>query len=98
VAFGLYSATVVIPMAVHEPLNVALRAAGDPARIDDPAAVLDAFRQVRWVAWNVVRTITTTTAAFGYLAWALVVHGRATTDTAQREVRTAPDPPMGATP
>ncbi|MGH3788243.1 MAG: DUF1772 domain-containing protein, partial [Pseudonocardiaceae bacterium] len=77
VAFGLYLAAFVITMAVHEPLNYALRAAGDPDRIANLAAVRDAFHETRWVAWHIVRTIATT-AAFGCLAWALVLHGRAT--------------------
>ncbi len=98
-AFGLYLATFVITMAIHEPLNYALRAAGDPDRIADLAAVRDAFHETRWVAWNIVRTITTTTA-FGCLTWALVRHGRATADAADhkapRSAQTAPSPPSGA--
>jgi uncharacterized membrane protein len=79
VAFGLYLATFVITMTIHEPLNAVIRSAGDPDLITDLAAVLDAFQQTRWVAWNIVRTIATT-AAFGCLAWALVLHGRAAAD------------------
>jgi uncharacterized membrane protein len=90
VAFGLYLATVVITMAVHEPLNAVIRSAGDPDLITDLAAMLDAFQQTRWVAWNIVRTIATT-AAFGCLAWALVLHGRATADLeAPRSAQPAP--------
>ena len=100
-AFGLYLATVVITMAVHEPLNAVIRSAGDPDLITDLAAILDAFQQTRWVVWNIVRTIATT-AAFGCLAWALVLHGRATADAADlealRSAQTAPRPPSGATP
>lgn len=100
-AFGLYLATFVITMAIHEPLNVVLRGAGDPDRIANLAAVRDAFHETRWVAWNIVRTIATT-AAFGCLAWALVLHGRATADAADhqapRSAQTAPSPPSGATP
>ena len=55
-------------MAVHEPLNGVLRAAGDPDRIANLSAVRDAFHETRWVAWHIVRTIATT-AAFGCLAW-----------------------------
>lgn len=80
VAFGLYLAAVVITVAVHVPLNDDLRAAGDPDRIANLAAVRDAFHETRWVAWHIVRTITTT-AAFVCLAWALVLHGRADADT-----------------
>jgi uncharacterized membrane protein len=101
VAFGLYLATVVITMAVHEPLNAVIRSAGDPDLITDLGAMLDAFQQTRWVAWNIVRTIATT-AAFGCLAWALVLHGRATADAADleapRSAQAAPRPPSGATP
>jgi uncharacterized membrane protein len=86
VAFGLYLAALVITMAVHEPLNDVLRDAGDPDRITDLAAVRDAFQETRWVAWHIVRTLATT-AAFGCLAWALVLHGRATTDHHQAPVR-----------
>ena len=100
-AFGLYLAALVITMAVHEPLNVVIRAAGDPDRITNPATVRDTFQETRWVAWHLVRTITTT-AAFGCLAWALVRHGRATTDAADhdapRSTQTAPNPASGATP
>jgi uncharacterized membrane protein len=84
VAFGLYLAGFVITMTVHEPLNAVIRTAGDPARIADPAAVRDAFQEARWVAWHLVRTLTTT-AAFGCLAWALVLHGRATAGATTRD-------------
>jgi uncharacterized membrane protein len=98
VAFGLYLAAFVITMAVHEPLNDVLRAAGDPDRIANLAAVRDAFNETRWVAWHIVRTIATT-AAFGCLAWALVLHGRATADhEAPHAAQTAPSPSPGETP
>ncbi|MGH9212404.1 MAG: DUF1772 domain-containing protein [Acidimicrobiales bacterium] len=83
-AFGLYLAAVVITMAIHEPLNELIRTAGDPDSIANPAAVRDDLHETRWVAWHIVRTITTT-AAFGCLAWALVLHGRATHHTAHHE-------------
>jgi uncharacterized membrane protein len=99
VAFGLLLAVFVITMAVHEPLNHLLRAAGDPDRIANPAAVRDALQETRWAAWHIVRTIATT-AAFGCLAWALVLHGRATArapeNDAARSVQTAPGPASGA--
>jgi uncharacterized membrane protein len=93
VAFGLYLATFVITMVVHVPLNDGLVAAGDPDRIADLAAVRDAFHETRWVAWNNVRAIATT-AAFGCLAWALVLHGRTTAITGDHEAthRTAERP------
>jgi uncharacterized membrane protein len=74
VALALYAAMVVITFAVHIPLNDDLKEAGDPARIEDLAAVRDDF-VTPWVAWDIVRTVTTT-AAFGCLAWALVLRGR----------------------
>ena len=76
VAFGLYLVVFVITIAVHVPLNDDLKAAGDPERIGDLAAVRDAFHETRWIAWNVVRAVAST-AAFVCLAWALVLHGRA---------------------
>jgi uncharacterized membrane protein len=100
-AFGLYLATFVITMAIHEPLNMALRTAGDPDRIANLAAVRDAFHETRWVTWNIVRTIATTTT-FGCLARAMVLHGRATAHAADhqapRTIQTTPSPPSGATP
>jgi uncharacterized membrane protein len=97
VAFGLYLGAFIITMAVHLPLNDVLMAAGDPDRIADLAAVRDAFDENRWAAWHIVRTIATT-AAFGCLAWALVLHGRATAAReAPRSTSTAPGPPSGAT-
>jgi uncharacterized membrane protein len=76
-ALALYLITVVITLAINVPLNDALKAAGDPDRIGDLARVRDQFDEARWAAWNIVRTVTTTTA-FGLLTWALVVHGRST--------------------
>lgn len=101
VAFGLCLAAFVITMAVHEPLNVVIRYAGDPDGISDLAAVRDAFDESRWVAWHLVRTVAIT-AAFGCLAWALVLHGRTSAHAADhhapRPAQTAPRPPSGATP
>ena len=71
----LYLVGAVITMVVNVPLNDAIKAAGDPDRIADLAAVRADFHEARWVAWNLVRTLTTT-VAFGCLTWALVVGGR----------------------
>jgi uncharacterized membrane protein len=60
-------------IAVHVPLNDALKAATDP----NLAAVRDRFNEARWAGWNIVRAVTST-AAFACLAWALVVYGRST--------------------
>lgn len=84
VAFGLYLAAFVITMVAHEPLNYVLRTAGDPDAIADLAAVRGAFHETRWAAWHLVRTVATC-VAFGCLAWALVLHGRAAVG---RETRT----------
>lgn len=71
---ALYTVMVIITFAVHFPLNEDLKNAGDPTRIEDLAAVRDDF-VTPWVAWDIVRTLATT-AAFGCLAWALLVRGR----------------------
>ncbi|WP_067857526.1 anthrone oxygenase family protein [Nocardia shimofusensis] len=71
----LYLIAVVITVAVHLPLNDALKAAGAPADMADPAAVRRAFDEARWVSWNIVRVVASS-VAFGCLAWALVQWGR----------------------
>jgi len=76
VALGLYVVAVVITLAVNVPLNDALKAAGDPERFADLAAVRERFHEARWAAWNLVRTALSA-GAFTSLAWALVVYGRA---------------------
>jgi uncharacterized membrane protein len=77
VALVLYLAVFVITVGVNVPLNDAIKAAGDPDRIADLATVRERFDEARWVRWNNVRTAAST-AAFGCLAWALVLFGRAT--------------------
>jgi uncharacterized membrane protein len=72
----LYVVTVVVTLAINVPLNDALKAAGDPDRIADLAAVRRRFDAPRWTRWNLLRVVTTTTA-FALLAWALVQLGRA---------------------
>jgi uncharacterized membrane protein len=76
-ALGLYAVAVIVTIAVNVPLNNAIKAAGDPGHIPDPARVRQQFHEARWAAWNLLRA-GTSTAAFGLLAWALVLHGRAT--------------------
>jgi len=73
----LYFAVVVITMAVHLPLNDTIKVAGDPDRITNLAAVRANFHEARWAAWNTVRTVAST-AAFGCLTWALILHGHGT--------------------
>jgi uncharacterized membrane protein len=74
-ALVLYLVAFVITIAVHLPLNNAIKAAGAPDLIPDLAAVRERFDEAKWARWNVVRAITST-AAFGCLAWALVMYGR----------------------
>ncbi|MGH3927961.1 MAG: DUF1772 domain-containing protein [Pseudonocardiaceae bacterium] len=76
-ALVLYLVTFVITVAINVPLNDVIKAAGDPDRITDLAAVRERFNEARWASWNFVRVVTST-AAFGLLAWALVLHGRST--------------------
>ena len=73
-SLALYTVMVVITFAVHIPLNEDLKQAGDPARIENLAAVRDDF-VTPWVAWDIVRTLAAA-AAFGSLTWALVLRGR----------------------
>jgi uncharacterized membrane protein len=65
---------VVITVAVHLPLNDALKAAGDPATVD-AARVRAEFHEGRWAAWNLVR-VAASLAAFGCLSWARALDGR----------------------
>ena len=68
-ALALYLIAVVITIAVHVPLNDAIKAAGNPDRIHDLAGVRERFHETRWVAWNLVR-VATSTGAFACLVWA----------------------------
>ncbi|MFC7528447.1 DUF1772 domain-containing protein [Actinoplanes sp. GCM10030250] len=70
VALGLYVATLAITGVVNVPLNNRLDAAGDPAEIEDVAAVRAAFFP-RWVRWNTLRTLTSA-GAFVAGCWALL--------------------------
>jgi uncharacterized membrane protein len=76
-ALVLYLAAFVITIGINVPLNDAIKAAGDPDRITDLAAVRERFNEARWASWNLVRVVTST-VAFGLLAWALVLQGRST--------------------
>src|SRR3954452_14470734 len=76
-ALVLYLVAVVITAAINVPLNDAIKAAGDVDRIHDLAKVRADFHETRWAVFNLVRTFTSA-GAFGCLAWALVVYGRAT--------------------
>jgi uncharacterized membrane protein len=76
-ALLLYLVAFVVTIAINVPLNDAIKAAGDPDRIADLAAVRARFNEARWRSWNLVR-VPTSTIAFALLAWALVLHGRST--------------------
>jgi uncharacterized membrane protein len=74
-ALVLYLAVLVITFRVNVPLNDALKAAGDPDRIADLAAVRDRFDEALWIRWNLVRAVAST-AAFACLVRALMLYGR----------------------
>jgi uncharacterized membrane protein len=76
-ALVLYLVTFVSTIVINVPLNDGIKAAGDPDRIADLAAVRGRFNEARWRSWNRVRVVTST-IAFGLLAWALVLDGRST--------------------
>ena len=73
-ALLLYLSVFVITVRINVPLNNAIKAAGDPDRIPDVAAVRERFDEARWARWNLVRTVATT-ASLGCLAWALAEYG-----------------------
>jgi uncharacterized membrane protein len=73
-AFVLYLSAVIITVAVNVPLNDAIKAAGNPDRADDLAAVRRRFNEPRWAGWNVVRALVSA-AAFGCLAGSLLEYG-----------------------
>ena len=66
----------VVTFALNIPLNDQLDAAGDPNQITDLAGVRGDFFDA-WVRWNIVRLLLHT-AAFGALAWSLILLGRRT--------------------
>jgi uncharacterized membrane protein len=73
-ALVLYVATLVITFGFNVPLNNELASAGNPDRFANLAAVRERF-EASWVRWNIARAVAST-AAFGCLIWALVLHGR----------------------
>jgi uncharacterized membrane protein len=70
----LYAVVLGVTGGISVPLNNRLAAAGDSGASTDFAAVRAAF-ETTWNRWNLVRAASST-AAFGCLAWALVLHGR----------------------
>ncbi|MFQ5554533.1 MAG: DUF1772 domain-containing protein [Acidimicrobiia bacterium] len=73
-AVGLQVVMALITLTVNVPLNNRIKAAGDPNRISDLAAIRRRFNEARWVRWNKVRALAATTA-FGLLVWSLVLYG-----------------------
>ncbi len=76
-ALVLYGAVLLVTFVANVPLNNELVAAGEPDHIADLTAVRERF-EAAWVHWNTVRAVTST-AAFGCLAWSLVLFGRTST-------------------
>ncbi|MER5873045.1 DUF1772 domain-containing protein [Streptomyces sp. NPDC002044] len=74
-ALVCYVVSMGVTNKVNIPLNNVLEKAGPVARIGDPGAVRRAF-EGPWARANVWRTLLCT-ASVGFLAWALVLHGRA---------------------
>ncbi len=74
-ATALYLVIVAITVAVHLPLNDALKAAGNVDTMADLRQAREKFHETRWIAWNIVRAVGST-ISFGCLAWALVLGGR----------------------
>ncbi len=70
----LYVGVFAVTSGASVPLNDTLAAAGNPAKISDPAAVRDDFEDP-WVLWNGVRFVLNT-AALVCLSRALVIVGR----------------------
>lgn len=68
----LYLVVFIITVRVHVPLNDAIKAAGNPDRITDLAAVRGGFDETRWARWNTVRGVLSI-VAFASLLWALVL-------------------------
>ena len=71
-AFVLHIAVVVVTLRINVPPNDKIKAAGDPGRIADLAAVRERFHESRWVGWNLFRAVASM-VAFGCLAGALVL-------------------------
>jgi uncharacterized membrane protein len=69
----LYVVMLAITFGINIPLNNQLDAAGDVGQIANLGAVRADFES-KWVTWNAIRAVANV-AAFGCLAWALVVHG-----------------------
>lgn len=62
VACLCYAIAVAVTFFVHVPLNNAIKAAGDIATSADAAQIRRQFDETRWVAWNLVRVVTSLAA------------------------------------
>jgi uncharacterized membrane protein len=71
---GLYVIGLLTTMGVNIPLNNDLAAAGNPAKIADPAAVRTHFENT-WNTWNIARAVLSTGAA-ACLARAMMLLGQ----------------------
>lgn len=71
----LYIVVLAVTASVNVPLNNALEEAGKAGEV---ASARQDF-EITWVVWNIVRTVANV-AAFGCLAWALILHGRGAPD------------------
>ncbi|MEU0632953.1 anthrone oxygenase family protein [Streptomyces sp. NPDC005989] len=72
-ALVLYLVAFMVTSGVNVPLNDQLARAGDPDHAGQLAAIRTDFES-KWVHWNIVRALLHT-AAFAFLAWALLVYG-----------------------
>lgn len=72
-AVAFYAVAVVITIAVHVPLNDAIKAAEPSSPLPDAGVVRQRFHEGRWVSWNLVRFVASS-AAFVTTAIALVTH------------------------
>lgn len=70
-ALGLYVIGLLTTMGINIPLNNDLAAAGNPAKLADPAAVRAHFENT-WNTWNIARALLSTGAA-ACLARAMVL-------------------------
>lgn len=100
-ALVLYGVVLAVTVGMNVPLNNALAVNGPPDRIADLTQVRASF-EAAWIRWNIVRAVAST-AAFGCLAWALVLYGRtpaatgaSTHRTASTSVATQPHPAIHA--
>jgi len=73
-ALALYAIGLLTTMGINVPLNNELAAAGNPAKIADPAAVRARFEDT-WNMWNVARAVLSTGAAM-CLAQAMLLVGK----------------------